>query len=283
MKKLVLVFVAIILLMANIGYSHSTVNAISNTQTISLNDSISKVDELVNQAQTVKESSFEVSDKTKHELVLELNKKLQTNKKYNVNIVKENNPSNYSILGMVLPNGEIQYSLSVDSISTNEKGIVNNVEFINFTFNKKLMLNNVYEVKGTLDENNNIHSKLWINDKLSNNINTNIDKLIKDNKTEEIGNQIAEEQMDQISENKQIENQEFSGSGLAKRWSCTQSCVASKGVSLMVIGIMAGICGAVCNPAALAGLAGGACYACVNSTGILGFSTVMKCWNKCPY
>lgn len=279
---MIVLFLALVLVLAN-NLSATNASAKSKMDVLTVKDSVVSVDQLINQSQNVEENLIDVTDDVKHELVLELSKELKKNKNYNVNIARDSNPSDYTILGMTLPNGEVQYSLSFNSMDTNSEGIVSDIELLNFTFNERLKLSNVYELKGVLDGNNNVHSELWIDNKLVTSLKKNIDELINSKKAEEVGNQIAGEQM---NENVLIEEQEFSGAGLAKRWSCTQSCVASKGVSLMVIGVMAGVCIAVCNPVALAGsagLAGGACYACVNSTGILGFSTVMKCWNNCPY
>lgn len=281
-KKIVVLLSALVLILAN-NFSVLSASAESKVEVMNLEDSIMDVNELINQSENVAKNLVDVDDETKHELVLKLSNKLKGHNKYNVDISHNTNPSDYEILGMVLPNGEVQYSLSYSSVNTNSEGIVNDLELLNFTFTEKLDFSNVYELKGVLDENNIVHSKLWIDNKLVTSFEKNIDGLIKNIETENVGNQIA---LEQTNENVSIEEQEFSGAGLAKRWSCTQKCVSSKGVSLMVIGVMAGVCIAVCNPVALAGsagLAGGACYACVNSTGVLGFSTVMNCWDKCPY
>jgi len=63
---------------------------------------------------------------------------------------------------------------------------------------------------------------------------------------------------------------------LEKRWDCTHSCVASKGVSMLAF--------AACGVACIAGVpatAGTACYACVNSAGILGATTILNCFEDC--
>ncbi|MCQ6531018.1 hypothetical protein [Bacillus mycoides] len=68
--------------------------------------------------------------------------------------------------------------------------------------------------------------------------------------------------------------------GWSKRWSCTQSCVASKGVNLLAIGMLVGACGVACT-AGVPATAGTACYACVNSAGILGVNTILGCLDEC--
>ncbi|WP_339262702.1 hypothetical protein [Lysinibacillus sp. FSL K6-3209] len=283
-NKLSIYFMFILLLIINILYS-GTARAETKMIYNTINDTIVQVENLINHSKIVEENLISVDDKSKQRLILELDKELKKkNRKYNVEISERYNVSDYTILGRTLPDGEIQYSLSVNSISLNDKGIVNNVELLNFIFTEEYKLINVYELKGILDEDNNVHSKLWVDTKLIGTLNTNIETIIKNENADAIGDEIAEKQ--KIEKNKSLIKKNFSVSGLADRWKCTQSCVASKGVNLLVFGAMLAVCGLVCNPAALAasaGLAGGACYACANSAGILGVNTVINCWNTCPY
>lgn len=283
MRKLVVLCLAILFIFTTtVSSTASSAKAKENIRTIELEESIKMVENVLDQAQIAEESIFELDKKTKQKLIVQLDKILRKSSKYNVDLTSKFQASDFEVNAQKLMDGTVQYSLSRTDISTNEKNIINKYELLNFVFDEKLKLKNKFEIKGELTDQNIVNSKIWIDGKVNNEIVVDATNLLNDSNTEKTGDAIVEEKINDISIK---ESKEFTGSSLASRWSCTQSCVASKGVNLMIIGVMVGICGAVCNPAALAasaGLAGGACYACVNTTGIAGLSTVMNCWNKCP-
>lgn len=67
---------------------------------------------------------------------------------------------------------------------------------------------------------------------------------------------------------------------LGELWDCTQSCVASKGVNMVAFAAIVGLCGFACT-AGVPVTAGTACYACVNTVGILGSQTILNCLTSC--
>lgn len=250
---------------------------------ISVNETVKLTENFVKQAENVNDNVIELDKDTKRKLILKLDEILSKSSDYNVGITSKFSASDFEIIAHKLPDGNIQYSLSKTNIETNKKMVVNKYELLNFVFDENLNFKDTYEVKGELTGKNIVNSKLWINGKLGNEISYDINNVLNDSKASVVGNEIAEEK---INDEDKKDSKEFTGSGIQKRWNCTQSCVASKGVNLLVLGIMGGLCVSVCNPAALAasaGLAGGACYACVNATGIGGISTVLNCWKKCSY
>ncbi|MDQ0273380.1 hypothetical protein [Cytobacillus purgationiresistens] len=58
-----------------------------------------------------------------------------------------------------------------------------------------------------------------------------------------------------------------------------QKCLAGKGMSIMAMSALFFICGFACTVGVPA-TAGTACYACVNTAGIIGVSAFLDCWEK---
>lgn len=181
---------------------------------------------------------------------------------------------------------EVEYSVSFKSVKMNDEDVVEDVRFLNIVFSEDKTFKSVFELRGNMDENHIVTSKFWIDGQLFNSIEKDLSEEVRayeNASTEEILSSFNEERESQglstVGKDKS-DDQIMTAAGLGERWDCTQSCVASKGVSMLAFGAIVAACGVACT-AGVPATAGTACYACVNSAGILGATTILNCFEDC--
>ncbi|WP_102706294.1 hypothetical protein [Terribacillus saccharophilus] len=181
---------------------------------------------------------------------------------------------------------EVEYSVSFKSVKMNNEDVVEDVRFLNIVFSEDKTFKSVFELRGNMDENHIVTSKFWIDGQLFNSIEKDLSEEVRayeNASTEEILSSFNEERESQglstVGKDKS-DDQMMTAAGLGERWDCTQSCVASKGVSMLAFGAIVAACGVACT-AGVPATAGTACYACVNSAGILGATTILNCFEDC--
>ncbi|QWH63962.1 hypothetical protein EXW39_28075 (plasmid) [Bacillus mycoides] len=237
--------------------------------TASFEDSLDAAKKALGTSQEVRKNKIELDDSIKNDLLAKT-KELISSGEVKTQGVENLNVDNLIVTGLKL-NGNVEYSVSYSSIKTDEKSVVNSIELFNVVFNDDLAMKNVYEIKSTRNKDNKGVAQFWVDEKLVNKSEMDLDAVVNSGLSEKQ----VERKVGSIVDKPVIQAASWS-----KRWSCTQSCVASKGVNLMVIGMLVGACGVACT-AGVPATAGTACYACVNSAGILGANTVLNCLDEC--
>ncbi|MCQ6531029.1 hypothetical protein [Bacillus mycoides] len=230
--------------------------------TASFENSLNAAKKVLGTSQEVRKNKIELDDSIKNDLLAKTKELISSGK------VKTQAGDNLIVTGLKL-NGNKEYSVSYSSIKTDEKSVVNSIELFNVVFNDELDMKNVYEIKSTRNKDNKGIAQFWIDEKLVNKSEMDLDAVVNSG--------LSEKQVERKVGS--IVNKPVLKAAWSKRWSCTQSCVASKGVNLMVIGMLVGACGIACT-AGVPATAGTACYACVNSAGILGVNTVLNCLDE---
>lgn len=153
-------------------------------------------------------------------------------------------------MGIEHEDGTINYSVSFTHVSEDAVGL------LNIVFNDKnkivgtyeLDMNKLSEVKSSV--------KYWINDQII--VNQDFD-------------------ISEYTENSTNNEGEYSTMG----WTdCMNDCLSGKGLTMWAIALLAILCGASCTVGVPA-TAGTACYACVNTAGIIGVNAFFDCMEKC--
>lgn len=280
MKK-VLSFLMVFSLVILAAFAPNSSYAQENGDTLTLNESVKSAEKALDLGKYVSENEIKVNDSTKEEL-LKKAKELIDSGKIEPKSISNLNPDKLEVKA-VNTGDNIEYSVFITSVKTDDEQIISSLELFNIVFNKDLEMKNTYEMNAVKNKENFSTTKFWIDGKLINTLKMDLNDVINNSISEETGNSIVNNTVAELeAKSDNGEDKTFHTAGWSKRWKCTQSCVASKGVNMLVFGALVGVCGVACT-AGVPATAGTACYACVNSAGILGVNTILNCLEKCDY
>jgi NACalpha-BTF3-like transcription factor len=203
--------------------------------------------------QFIVDNTVDLKESEKKQLI---NKTLNAIKKGQIKYHKSNDLifKKPSVRKIKYDNSIVQYSVSF--IYVDEKN-VNRVSMLNVVFDNKKKIFQTYEIDMKKLSNQKAAVKYWVNGKIQN------------NKTYDISQYTS-----QSAENTAQKASIASWSG------CMQKCLSGKGMSMWAISLLGILCGASCTVGVPA-TAGTACYACVNTAGIIGVNAFMSCMDKC--
>ncbi|GAB6474471.1 hypothetical protein P4T37_18835 [Bacillus mobilis] len=270
MKKL-LSYLLIFSMVLLASFPMNSSYAKTNDDQLSIDESILATKEFFKTTKVVKENEVTVEDVTKGQL-LEKAKELISSGTVKPIGGTEVDVDNLLVRGIKTPFG-VEYSVFDSSVTTDDQGIVNSLKLFNMVFTDKVELKNTYELKSNRNKDNLATTKMWIDNILTSSADLDLTTVINDSSADEKGTDILTTELAPKTD-KAVQY------GWTKRWKCTQSCVASKGVNMLVIAGLLAACGVACT-AGVPATAGTACYACVNSAGIVGVNTVLGCLDEC--
>ncbi|MDR6224729.1 hypothetical protein [Desmospora profundinema] len=229
----------------------STVN-ISAAQSLNIasNENLDKVESICND---VFDNIIEVDEDTQQRLLNKAQDHINSGKvKYkSSNDLVFKNPS---VRGVKYDDGTITYSVSFNY--TDEETRLN---ALNIVFDNKEELLNTFEVDIKKLSEDEASVNYWVDGK--EHINQNVD----------ISEYVASEEAEKAPQ--------FSAMSKKSWSSCMQKCLAGKGMTMLAITLLGVLCGASCTVGVPA-TAGTACYACVNTAGMIGATAFMNCWEQ---
>lgn len=251
------IFVSLAMVTLFISGLATNVSAQPLSKLPSNNKEQSTKDEIIGMTEYINENTINVSDKEKEQL---LNKTKSLIESGTVEHHSNNEKifNNADVRGIEYEDGTIQYNVSFTYADEKD---MSRVSMLNIIFNEdQKTVFKTYEVDMYKDQNEkNGIVKSWVDGKLDKNETFDISNL-PGGKTETI-------QKDDM-----VSTQGWTG--------CMSNCLGNKNISLWAITGLGILCGAACT-AGVPATAGTACYACVNSAGIIGVNAVFDCLDKC--
>lgn len=247
MKSLTKYLISLLAMMLILTTSTTGLGAVNAQEQPKVNNTEDPLEYFEEVTLNTEEASFPVSDEQKESL---LYKALDLIENEEVTFLSENNLifDQPEVRGIEYDNGLKTYSVSFNYIEETEGSRITN---LNIVFDENEELKNTFEIDVQVLNSKDVRVDYWQDG-------------------EGIVNQV-------------INVTEFYPEGQISPmgWmDCMQSCLAGKGLTMMAITALFFACGFACT-AGVPATAGTACYACVNTAGIIGVNSFIDCMDKC--
>ncbi|WP_350253672.1 hypothetical protein [Bacillus halotolerans] len=225
----------------------------SNAKSTISTDNIDK-DKVKSEAEFIADHTIEVSNKTKEKLLSKAKKAIEDG---DIKYHKSNEKvfDNESVRGIKYDDGTVTYSVSYLYVDTEK---VDRVSSFNVSFDSDMNIEEYYEVDMKKVSSTQNEMTYWVNG-------------VKDEEKSGVF-ETEKSTEDQTSSSNMMSTQSWTG--------CVSDCLGDKNISQWAITGLAILCGAACT-AGVPATAGTACYACVNTAGIIGVNAFFDCMEKC--
>lgn len=247
MKKSSKYFISFLSMLLILATSSTGLN-FASAEVNKVNETVDPVKHFEEVTKNTNDASFEVSQGQKKRL---LNKALRYIKSEEVSYLSNNNLifDHTEVRGIEYDNGTVTYSVSFNYVE--EKG-GSRITNLNVVFDENEELKDTFEIDIQVLNHEEVRLDYWQN-----------------------GNGLSNQVLN-VSE-LGFNDGEFTTMG----WmDCMQGCLAGKGMTMMAIAVLFFACGLSCT-AGVPATAGTACYACVNTAGIIGVNSFFDCMEKC--
>ncbi|CDG29999.1 MULTISPECIES: hypothetical protein [Bacillus] len=245
----------ILALVAVFVLAFSTFPPNSDAKSTISTDNVDK-DKVKSEAEFIADHTIDVSKKTKEKLLSKAEKAIEDGdiKYHKSNEKVFDNAS--SVRAIKYDDGTVTYSVSYLYVATEK---VDRVSSFNVSFDSDMNIEEYYEVDMKKISSTQNEMNYWVNG-------------------------VKDEDKSGVFETKQTSEDKGSTSNMMsaqKSWTgCVSDCLGDKNISQWAITGLAILCGVSCT-AGVPATAGTACYACVNSAGIIGVNAFFDCMEKC--
>ncbi|QHM88868.1 hypothetical protein DXY21_02942 [Bacillus velezensis] len=213
-------------------------------------DNIDK-DKVKSEAEFIADHTIDVSNKTKEKLLSKTEKAIKDG---DIKYHKSNDKvfDNESVRAIKYDDGTVTYTVSYLYVDTKK---VDRVSSFNVSFDSDMNVEEYYEVDMKKINSTQNEMTYWVNG-------------VKD----EDKSGVFKTEGETSSSNMMSAKKSWTG--------CVSDCLGDKNISQWAITGLAILCGTACT-AGVPATAGTACYACVNTAGIIGVNAFFDCMEKC--